>query len=509
MSKVSCQWSKVEVTGETPSPRVGHSVAVCKNDAYIFGGSCIVDSDTKNDVRYFNDVYKLSVGAEKIEWVKLQCRGTTPSPRDYHTSICYDNYLWIFGGKNNPSCDECLPGVFRLSIKTLTWEEVSTTGPAPKSIGFSLSLAYDNAITFGGLENGQPTNDMFLLNLKTKSWVPIRANGSPPEPRCDHSTAVVNDDVFVFGGASDANTYLNDLHRFNIETMSWHLIEERGAVPDCSAGHSLVAHHDKDIYVIGGCQSPSEIVQAENVFKFSLTNGKWKRPLIAGEGPLTAAINGHCCILLHSKIYVIGGIGVKGEIDMKFVHVLQLINPSERKSLLNHFLTETQFLDNQHTSDSIREEQSDCLSKRAKESTLDKKIAHFDKEEVCILQSISKMVGDLLDETLSNANDVNCDADLHKAYKEKIAKIIDKFGREREACLKLMKKERIQVKELITRFKEQNNEWWKSCLDANLRERESIKKSWDEMNDQRALLDQERFHLEQKATMLNQLLKQL
>ena len=82
-----------------------------------------------------------------------------------------------------------------------------------------------------------------------------------------------------------------------------------------------------------------------NQFLLTITaNEKWKRPLVAGDGPLSSALNGHCSILLHSKIYVIGGVGVQGEFDMKYIYVMNLINPSERKNLLDHFLTEVKFL---------------------------------------------------------------------------------------------------------------------------------------------------------------------
>jgi len=507
MSKVSCQWNKVETVGDSPSSRVGHTIVANKNDAYIFGGSCIVGHNGDTYVKYFNDTYKLSVGAKEVEWCKLQCNGATPTPRDYHSSLFYDDSIWVMGGKDNPSRDECLPGTYCLPLTTQTWKEVPTIGPAPKAIGFSLSFVNKNVITFGGLHNGQPVNDMFLLNISNgKSWVPVKANGTPPEPRCDHSTAVVNNDIFIFGGAIDANTYLNDLYKFNTETMTWYSIKDRGSVPDSSAGHSLLAHHDKDIYVVGGCQSLPNSTPVESIFKFSLTNEKWKRPLVAGDGPLSSALNGHCSILLHSKIYVIGGVGVQGEFDMKYIYVLNLINPSERKNLLDHFLTE----DNQNSCcETIRKEQSDCLTNRTRTSTMDRKIANFDSEEANMLQNISKIVGELLDETVGNVSKEDGAADIHQAYREKMAHIIERFTSEREACMKLMRKERNQARDLINRFKEQNDVWWQNCMEANLLEKENIKKSWEEINKQRMLLEEERFHLEQKANMLSQLLNQL
>jgi hypothetical protein len=42
-------------------------------------------------------------------------------------------------------------------------------------------------------------------------WTKLRATGTPPEPRANHSSAVVDEKVFIFGGWNGTKR-LNDIH---------------------------------------------------------------------------------------------------------------------------------------------------------------------------------------------------------------------------------------------------------------------------------------------------------
>ena len=53
-----------------------------------------------------------------------------------------------------------------------------------------------------------------------------------------------------------------------------------------------------------------------------------------------------------------------------------------------------------------------------------------------MLQNISKIVGELLDETVGNVSKEDGETDIHQAYREKMAHIIERFTSEREACMK-------------------------------------------------------------------------
>jgi len=67
---------------------------------------------------------------------------------------------------------------------------------------------------------------------------------------------------------------------------------------------------------------------------------KWKRPIAAGLHAPPAGIQGHSVFVFHSTIYVIGGATHGGVQPLSQVRMLKLINPSERKPIVEHLLTD-------------------------------------------------------------------------------------------------------------------------------------------------------------------------
>ena len=99
-------WSEVEVTGEAPKERYGHSLTFTNPFVILFGGN------TMNTA--MNDAWCLNTNTKSpFSWVKLQIRGDLPPPRVYHSAAyCQSGaatgMIVIFGGRsgNNKSLDD-------------------------------------------------------------------------------------------------------------------------------------------------------------------------------------------------------------------------------------------------------------------------------------------------------------------------------------------------------------------------------------------------------------------
>ena len=77
----------------------------------------------------------------------------------------------------------------------------------------------------------------------------------------------------MFGGLTETNDTLNDMWKFDIETNTWNLVEQKGQIPEPRCGHSLNLHGDK-IFLFGGLK---EVTQESNeIFKFDLNNYSWE-----------------------------------------------------------------------------------------------------------------------------------------------------------------------------------------------------------------------------------------
>ena len=86
------------VVGTTPGRRYGHTIAFCKPFLIVFGGNI------GNEL--VNDVWSLNVETSPFFWMKLDCTGSLPPSRVYHSaSYCPSGFavgmMVIFGGRAN------------------------------------------------------------------------------------------------------------------------------------------------------------------------------------------------------------------------------------------------------------------------------------------------------------------------------------------------------------------------------------------------------------------------
>lgn len=73
----------------------------------------------------------------------------------------------------------------------------------------------------------EAANDLWKLDCLgepgTEKWTRIEAaGGNPPEERSFHKMICIDSSLYVFGGCTAGHGRANDLHRFDLETNTWH-----------------------------------------------------------------------------------------------------------------------------------------------------------------------------------------------------------------------------------------------------------------------------------------------
>jgi hypothetical protein len=79
-----------------------------------------------------------------------------------------------------------------------------------------------------------------------------------------------NDSFFIFGGF-DGNSDLKDLYSFNLNNLTWTLIDCGRNLPQKSSFHSMVAIKDKELklYLYGGLQgSDTNFKMFDTLFEY-------------------------------------------------------------------------------------------------------------------------------------------------------------------------------------------------------------------------------------------------
>ena len=62
--------------------------------------------------------------------------------------------------------------------------------------------------------------------------------------RCDHSCAVMKQNMFVCAGTGSDELWFNDLHRLSFDCLEWKEVEMKGAAPQPRDYSTLVSIND-------------------------------------------------------------------------------------------------------------------------------------------------------------------------------------------------------------------------------------------------------------------------
>lgn len=206
-----------------PCPRLGHSFTLVGERIFLFGGLANESDDPKNNIpKYLNDLFILETRAAHSyngKWIVPKTYGDNPPPRESHTGVSF-------------TC--------------------KTTG--------KLYL-----LIYGGM-SGCRLGDLWLLDVDTMTWSKPQTRGRAPLPRSLHSSTMVNNKMYVFGGwvplvADDSKTTIerewkctNTLAVLNLDTLAWQninmdAVEEN--VPRARAGHCAIGIHSR-LYIWSG-----------------------------------------------------------------------------------------------------------------------------------------------------------------------------------------------------------------------------------------------------------------
>uniref|UniRef100_A0A8W8LTY2 Host cell factor 1 n=1 Tax=Magallana gigas TaxID=29159 RepID=A0A8W8LTY2_MAGGI len=322
------KWKRVtNTTGPCPRPRHGHRAVAIKDLMVVFGGGNegIVDElhvyntatnqwfvpAVRGDIppgcaaygficdgtrilvfggmveygKYSNELYELQ--ASRWEWKRLKpksCKnGPPPCPRLGHSFTLLGNKAYLFGGLANDSEDpknnipRYLNDLYVLELKphsnTLAWEFPPTIGqpPPPRESHTCVGYAEKDGrrprlIIYGGM-SGCRLGDLWQLDIDTYTWIKPVVQGIPPLPRSLHSANVIGHRMYVFGGwvplvmddvkvATHEKEWkcTNSLASLNIETMTWEPLAMEvfeDSLPRARAGHCCVSIHTR-LYIWSG-----------------------------------------------------------------------------------------------------------------------------------------------------------------------------------------------------------------------------------------------------------------
>jgi len=209
-------WSPIEMSGEPPTPRYGHSATYLgtqKDKIAIFGG--------QDTLQQFGELYLIDHNA--AAWTQPKCSGPAPAPRMKHTATACgaSGKTLIFGGFNKQ--DRVLDDCFTLEVSadggSGTWTQMKPEAPVgsksiPPRAQHAAACTPDGryVFIFGGYDGFKVMNDLWLLDLTTQSLKSVGVETPAPEARSRHTMCMVGELLHIFGGYDGSKPSTGDVY---------------------------------------------------------------------------------------------------------------------------------------------------------------------------------------------------------------------------------------------------------------------------------------------------------
>ena len=141
-----------------------------------------------------------------------------------------------------------------------------------------VSVNETSALLFGGLSSeiignategsghivqnisGDVFNDLWHFSSTTFDWNEVKLNRSGtliPPPRCSHAAAVVDSEMFVFGGHNNSDMCFKELWKFSMVQGTWSLVEAKNRGPrfaDRQRCFASAVAQAGQLWIVVGCR---------------------------------------------------------------------------------------------------------------------------------------------------------------------------------------------------------------------------------------------------------------
>ncbi|XP_021679547.2 acyl-CoA-binding domain-containing protein 6 isoform X2 [Hevea brasiliensis] len=287
-------WMVLSISGDKPAPRSNHAATVIGDKMIVVGGES--GSGLLDDVQVLNfDQFTWTAISSKLYLSPSSLPLKIPACKG-HCLVSWGKKALLIGGKTDPASDRI--SVWAFDTETECWSLLEAKGDVPVArSGHTAVRASYALILFGGEDaKRRKLNDLHMFDLKSLTWLPLHCTGTAPSPRSNHLAALCDDKMLlIFGGASKSRT-LNDLYSLDFETMGWSRIKIRGFHPSPRAGCCGVLCGTK-WYIAGG---GSRKKRHSETLVFDILKVEWSVAFAASPSSITTN-KGFSMVLVQHK----------------------------------------------------------------------------------------------------------------------------------------------------------------------------------------------------------------
>jgi len=239
-------WQQVTVSGGPISPRSAHTAVVCAASVgcatvdgrprmFVFGGWGLEPCGQRRPCyRHRNDLHALDLNNMSWAAVPVNTEQPLPDARKAHTATIFNgSQMLVFGGSawtSDPEAADNADGYTTKQVADVwmvdlsgkdgyTWRPVHTVGdaPSPREGHVASLLGGRYVLVHGGYAHGQGEygflDDTHVLDTGVwpMVWSKPSLTGRIPSARHGHAAVALDDELYVFGGAS-IKGHQSDVH---------------------------------------------------------------------------------------------------------------------------------------------------------------------------------------------------------------------------------------------------------------------------------------------------------
>jgi hypothetical protein len=224
--------------------------------------------------------------------------GDIPSSRVHHTVTASSDYLFVYGGYGTDG--SFLGDINLFFIPSQQWSGpivrqqcCNRRGENIETIGADLTMNFGESCDFPNVSEG--------------------FEGDAPLPRAEHTSCVIAEQMYMFGGVTEQYSYVNDLYKFDPAAVRWHVLDSSfgNSFPRRRAGHSMVCDGPNNVFYVFGGRTVfgSQTTGQNDIWRYDTQKSTWTlmtRTSNLGNAP--GARQYASMILLNGDLYLYGGI---------------------------------------------------------------------------------------------------------------------------------------------------------------------------------------------------------
>jgi len=180
-----------------------------------------------------------------FSYFKYSSKGC-PEGKELFSLCSKGKYLYLSGGLST-NMNQMI--IWTLNMETLEWNKFALKNLAYSRYGHT-SIYYQNKIfIYGGMSKIEKTNilaGLEIISLNEKSFI-LSGSKNAPCKRKNHIAELVGNSMFIHGGLDEDNQILDDCHLLNLQQMKWSLPKINSNIPAPKLfGHSsclVVPYH--------------------------------------------------------------------------------------------------------------------------------------------------------------------------------------------------------------------------------------------------------------------------